>query len=43
VTFADGNSAGQLFDGGDGGAIFGRGGRPKVTGWHFTGNRGALS
>jgi hypothetical protein len=39
MTFADGNSAGQLFDGGGGGAIFDRGGQLKVTGSHFTGNR----
>jgi hypothetical protein len=39
MTFADGNSTGQLFDGGGGGAIFDRGGQLKVTGSHFTGNR----
>jgi hypothetical protein len=39
ITFADGNSTGQLFDGGGGGAIFDRGGQLKVTGSHFTGNR----
>ena len=39
MTFANGNSAGQLFDGGGGGAIFDRGGQLKVTGSHFTGNR----
>jgi hypothetical protein len=39
MTFADGNSAGQLFDGGGGGAIFDRGGQLKVVDSHFTGNR----
>jgi hypothetical protein len=39
MTFANGNSVGQLFDGGGGGAIFDRGGQLKVTGSHFTGNR----
>jgi hypothetical protein len=39
ITFANGNSTGQLFDGGGGGAIFDRGGQLKVTGSHFTGNR----
>ncbi len=39
MTFANGNSTGQLFDGGGGGAIFDRGGQLKVTGSHFTGNR----
>ncbi len=39
ITFADGNSAGQTFDGGGGGAIFDRGGQLKVAGSHFTGNR----
>jgi hypothetical protein len=39
LTFAGGNSAGQLFDGGGGGAIFARGGRLKVVNSRFIGNR----
>jgi hypothetical protein len=39
LTLADGNSTGQTFDGGGGGAIFARGGRLKVVDSHFTGNR----
>ena len=39
LTFADGNSAGQLFDGGGGGAIFDRGGQLKIIDSRFTGNR----
>jgi hypothetical protein len=39
MTFADGNSTGQLFDGGGGGAIFARGGRLKIVHSQFTGNR----
>jgi hypothetical protein len=39
MRFIDGNSTGQLFDGGGGGAIFARGGRLKVINSRFTGNR----
>jgi hypothetical protein len=39
MTFANGNSAGQLFDGGGGGAIFDRGGQLKIIDSRFTGNR----
>lgn len=39
LTFADGNSTHQLFDGGGGGAIFARGGRLKVVNSRFLGNR----
>jgi polymorphic membrane protein len=39
LTFADGNSAGHLIDGGGGGAIFDRGGQLKVINSTFTGNR----
>ena len=39
ITFADGNSTGQRFDGGGGGAIFDRGGRLRVVNSVFTANR----
>ena len=39
MTFRDGNSTGQGFDGGGGGAIFDRGGQLKVIDSRFTGNR----
>jgi hypothetical protein len=39
LTFADGNSTGQIVDGGGGGAVFVRGGRVKVVNSRFTGNR----
>jgi hypothetical protein len=39
ITFADGNSTGQLYDGGGGGAIFDRGGQLTVIDARFTGNR----
>jgi len=39
ITFADGNSTGQVYDGGGGGAIFDRGGQLKVIDVRFTGNR----
>jgi hypothetical protein len=39
ITFADGNSTGQVYDGGGGGAIFDRGGQLKVINARFTGNR----
>jgi hypothetical protein len=39
ITFADGNSTGQVYDGGGGGAIFDRGGQLKVIDARFTGNR----
>jgi hypothetical protein len=39
LTFADGNSTGQTFDGGGGGAVFIRGGRVKVVNSRFTDNR----
>jgi Chlamydia polymorphic membrane protein (Chlamydia_PMP) repeat len=39
ITFADGNSTGQHFDGGGGGAIFDRGGRLRIVNSTFTGNR----
>jgi hypothetical protein len=39
MTFADGNSTGQHFEGGGGGAIFDRGGRLRVVSTVFTGNR----
>jgi hypothetical protein len=39
VTFADGNSTGDLADGGGGGAIFARGGRFKAVNARFVGNR----
>jgi hypothetical protein len=39
LTFADGNSTGQQFDGGGGGAIFARGGRLRIVNSVFVGNR----
>jgi hypothetical protein len=39
LTLAEGNSTGQTFDGGGGGAIFARGGRLKIVDSHFVGNR----
>jgi hypothetical protein len=39
MAFADGNSTGQHFEGGGGGAIFDRGGRLRVVNSVFTGNR----
>jgi hypothetical protein len=39
ITFADGNSTGQAYDGGGGGAIFDRGGQLKVIDARFAGNR----
>jgi hypothetical protein len=39
LTFADGDSTGQTYDGGGGGAIFARGGRLKIVDSRFTGNR----
>jgi predicted outer membrane repeat protein len=39
ITFADGNSTGQRFDGGGGGAIFDRGGRLRIVDSVFVGNR----
>ncbi len=39
LTFADGNSTGQVQDGGGGGAIFDRGGRLKVVNSRFVRNR----
>jgi hypothetical protein len=39
MTFKDGNSTGQGYDGGGGGAIFARGGQLKVVNSVFTGNR----
>ena len=39
MTFTDGNSTGQQYDGGGGGAIFDRGGQLKVINSIFTGNR----
>jgi predicted outer membrane repeat protein len=39
ITFADGNSSGQAYDGGGGGAIFDRGGQLTVSDAHFAGNR----
>jgi hypothetical protein len=39
ITFAGGNSTGQKFEGGGGGAIFDRGGRLKVVNSRFVGNR----
>ncbi len=38
ITLADGNSTGQKFDGGGGGAIFDRGGRLKVVNSRFISN-----
>jgi len=39
MTFAAGNSTGQRFDGGGGGAIFDRGGQLRIVNSDFTGNR----
>jgi hypothetical protein len=39
MTLRDGNSTGQQYDGGGGGAIFDRGGQLKVINSTFTGNR----
>ena len=39
LTFTDGNSTGQRFDGGGGGAIFARGGRLRIVNSVFAGNR----
>jgi hypothetical protein len=39
LGFADGNSTGQGFDGGGGGAIFVRGGRLRIVNSTFDGNR----
>jgi hypothetical protein len=39
LGFRDGNSTGQRFDGGGGGAIFARGGRLRIEGSTFIGNR----
>ena len=39
MTFQDGNSTGQQYDGGGGGAIFDRGGQLKVINSIFVGNR----
>ena len=39
LTFASGNSTGQQFEGGGGGAIFDRGGQLKVVDTTFLGNR----
>jgi predicted outer membrane repeat protein len=39
LAFTDGNSTGQTYDGGGGGAIFDRGGQLKVINSWFTGNR----
>jgi hypothetical protein len=39
LAFTDGNSTGQAYDGGGGGAIFDRGGQLKVINSWFTGNR----
>ncbi len=39
LAFADGNATGERYDGGGGGAIFARGGRLKIAGSTFTGNR----
>ncbi len=39
ITFRDGNSTGEDFDGGGGGAIFDRGGRLRIVDSLFTGNR----
>jgi hypothetical protein len=39
ITLADGNSTGQAFEGGGGGAIFDRGGQLTVINARFTGNR----
>jgi hypothetical protein len=39
LTFTDGNSTGEQFDGGGGGAIFARGGRLRIVDSAFAGNR----
>ncbi len=39
ITFAEGNSTGQRFDGGGGGAIFDRGGRLRIVNSVFVRNR----
>jgi hypothetical protein len=39
MSFTDGNSTGQHFDGGGGGAIFDRGGRLRIVASLFTSNR----
>ncbi len=39
MSFTRGNSTGQHFDGGGGGAIFARGGQLRVVNSHFVGNR----
>ena len=39
MTFARGNSTGETFEGGGGGAIFARGGRLKIVNSTFVGNR----
>jgi hypothetical protein len=39
ITFAHGNSTGDKFDGGGGGAIFARGGQLKIVNSTFVGNR----
>jgi hypothetical protein len=39
ISFARGNSTGQRFDGGGGGAIFDRGGQLRIVNAAFTGNR----
>jgi hypothetical protein len=39
LTFADGDSTGAAYEGGGGGAIFVRGGRLKIVGSWFVGNR----
>jgi hypothetical protein len=39
IIFANGNSTGQVYDGGGGGAIFDRGGQLAVIDARFTGNR----
>ena len=39
LTFSNGNSTGQTFDGGGGGAIFDRGGRIKIVNSRFINNR----
>ena len=39
LTFANGNSTGQTFDGGGGGAVFVRGGQVDVINSHFVNNR----
>jgi predicted outer membrane repeat protein len=39
LTFTDGNSSGQDFDGGGGGAVFARGGRLRIVNSVFSNNR----